>query len=117
MRILLVLLVACSGPHKPSDELEVTTKPGENQQVLLGYPYNEAGIEAMRRGQYAEATRKFGTAVATVPEPAYFFNLCLSLYYEGRHDDALKACTAVDASNPRIKKKAERWIERIRSQH
>jgi hypothetical protein len=76
---------------------------------------NEDGKELMYGGKYAEATAKFREAVARVPEAKYFFNLCTSLFQEGKFSDALTACDAVEKNKPTadLQAKATKLIGRI----
>ena len=61
---------------------------------------NWDGEQAYRSGDYAGATGRFREAVARVPEPRYFYNLCASLFQEGKFGEALTACNAVGNNNP-----------------
>lgn len=58
------------------------------------------GQDDYRRGEYADASMKFREAVARVPEARYFYNLCASLYMEGKFTEALTSCNAVQHNNP-----------------
>lgn len=58
------------------------------------------GEELYRRGKYGDASSRFREALARVPEARYFYNLCASLYMEGKFGEALTACDAVDRNNP-----------------
>ncbi len=58
------------------------------------------GEEAYRRGKYDQASARFRIAVARVPEARYFYNLCASLYMEGKFTEALTSCNAVQRNNP-----------------
>ena len=50
--------------------------------------------------KYDEATAKFRDAVARVPEAKYFFNLCTSLFQEGKFGEALTACNSAAQEQP-----------------
>ncbi len=50
---------------------------------------NDEGKELMYASKYPDASAKFRDAVARVPEPKYFLNLCASLYQEGKFGEAL----------------------------
>ena len=54
----------------------------------------------MYADKYGEAAKKFREAVARVPEAKYFFNLCTSRLQEGKFDEALTACNAVEQEQP-----------------
>ncbi len=69
-------------------------------QAELAATLNESGKELMYANKYAEASTKFREAVARVPEAKYFFNLCTSLFQEGKFSEALTACSAVEKNNP-----------------
>ncbi|HEX3764222.1 MAG TPA: hypothetical protein VHW23_36260, partial [Kofleriaceae bacterium] len=69
-------------------------------QAELAAQFNEEGKELMYADKYAEAAKKFQEAVARVPEPKYFVNLCTARLQEGKLDEALTACQAVDLNNP-----------------
>jgi hypothetical protein len=73
------------------------------------------GKEAVMNQQFALASQKFRDAVARVPEPAYFFNLCVSLFLEGKFGESLTACNAVEHNSPtpQLKQKTEKMIVRI----
>ena len=111
---LLVMLVACA-TAKPRDDLE-RDPDAKFAPRELGARMNYEGVELFDAGKYPEATRKFRDAVARVPESKYFFNLCMSLWREGKHDEALHACVAVAGGEPRpeLQAKTDRLVERLR---
>ena len=77
---------------------------------------NEEGKELMFGGKYSEASAKFRDAVARVPEAKYFFNLCTSLYQEGKFGEALTACNAVDKNNPddKLRGKTAKLVDKLK---
>jgi hypothetical protein len=78
---------------------------------------NEDGKTLMFAGKYAEASAKFQDAVARVPEPKYFFNLCTSRFQEGKYGEALTACNAADKNaDDKLKAKTAKMIEKIREE-
>lgn len=81
--------------------------PAFAQQADLAAKLNDEGKELMFAGKFGEASAKFRDAVARVPEPKYFFNLCTSLFQEGKFDEAMTACTAIDKNNPTPEQKAK----------
>jgi tetratricopeptide (TPR) repeat protein len=87
-------------------------------QADLAAKLNEDGKELMYAGKYTEASAKFREAVARVPEAKYFFNLCTSLFQEGKFSDALTACDAVEKNKPsaELQGKATKLIGRIESE-
>lgn len=84
-------------------------------QAELAAQANEEGKQLMYADKYAEAAKKFQEAVARVPEAKYFVNLCTARLQEGKLDEALTACNAVDLNNPSPdqKDRAGKLIERI----
>lgn len=94
------------------------TAPAFAQQADLAAKLNDEGKELMFAGKFAEASAKFRDAVARVPEPKYFFNLCTSLFQEGKFDEAMTACNAIDKNNPTADQKAktEKLIGKIKDE-
>lgn len=92
--------------------------PAFAQQAELAAKLNDEGKDLMYDGKFAEASAKFRDAVARVPEPKYFFNLCTSLYQEGKFSDAMTACGGVGKNNPTpdLDAKAKKMIERIETE-
>jgi hypothetical protein len=84
---------------------------------------NAEGEELLVKRRYADASLKFRDAVARVPEARYFFNLCASLFEEGRFGEAHTACDAAGRSGPsaelraRIEKLVERIVAEARAQN
>src|SRR5580704_2282171 len=76
---------------------------------------NDEGKELMYGGKYADASAKFRDAVARVPEPKYFFNLCTSLFQEGKFGEALTACNSAGKANQddKLKDKIDKLALRI----
>jgi hypothetical protein len=76
---------------------------------------NAEGRKAALAGKYDVASTKFREAVARVPEPGYFFNLCTSLFQEGKFGEALTACNAVANQSPTdaLATKTQKLIERV----
>jgi hypothetical protein len=87
-------------------------------QAQIAAQLNDEGKELMFANKFAEASAKFREAVARVPEAKYFFNLCTSLYQEGKFDEAMTACNAVEKNNPsgELHGKNEKLIGRIRDE-
>jgi hypothetical protein len=78
---------------------------------------NEEGKELMFANKMAEASAKFQSAVARVPEPKYFFNLCTSRFAEGKFGEALTACNAADKNaDQRLKEKTAKLVAKIREE-
>jgi len=74
------------------------------------------GEEHYRGGRYAEASASFRDSVARVPEPRAFYNLCASLYMEGKFGEALVACDAVGRNRPtaELRERAETLAVRVK---
>lgn len=98
--------------------LVVGTLPALAQQADLAAKLNEEGKTFMYAQKYAEASAKFSEAVARVPEPKYFFNLCTSKFQEGKFGEALTACNAVEKNNPTpdLQAKATKLIGKIQDE-
>ncbi len=97
-------------------ELETSTaaaKPGS--QAAIAKQRNDEGKADMEAGKYGDAAAKFREAVARVPDPTYFFNLCAALYQQGRFAEALTACNAIanNAPTAALMAKRDKMIERI----
>ena len=87
-------------------------------QAELAAKANDDGKALMFGNDFAGASAKFRDAVARAPEPKYFFNLCMSLYQEGKFDEAYTACAAVGQNNPSAeqKDKADKLIAKIKDE-
>jgi hypothetical protein len=95
--------------------LALTGTARAESQADIAARLNEEGKQLMYKDQPAEAAKKFQEAVARVPEAKYFVNLCTARLQEGKLDEALTACDAVELNNPtpEQKTKAGKLIERI----
>jgi hypothetical protein len=87
-------------------------------QAEIAAKLNEEGKVLMYSDRFAEASAKFREAVARVPEAKYFYNLCASLFKEGKFGDALTACNAVANNNPApdLKAKADKLTQGIKDE-
>ncbi|MBX3155205.1 MAG: hypothetical protein KF773_04335 [Deltaproteobacteria bacterium] len=96
----------------------LTAPAAAESQADLAARLNEEGKELMLASKFGEATRKFREAVARVPEPKYFFNLCTSLFQEGRFAEAIVACEAVATSGgaPELRAKADKLAAKVRDE-
>jgi hypothetical protein len=109
-------------PRQPPGDLpapESTSAPAQpKSQAEIAAARNEQGKQAMLDQKYAEATALFKQAVARVPEPRYLFNLCLSLYQEGKFGESLTACNAALNNAPAadLRAKIEKIIVRIKDE-
>ncbi len=79
---------------------------------------NTEGRDLMYAGKYADASAKFRDAAARVPGPLYLYNLCASLFQEGRFGDALAACDSAGKANAddALKAKIDKMAARIHAQ-
>ena len=111
------LIVGCGAAAKgPASDLERTEVPAAaGTQEAVAARSNDSGIEAMRAGRYEQASIHFRDAVARVPIPSYFFNLCSSMFHEGKLAEARVACGAViaNAPNTALADKAHALVSRI----
>jgi hypothetical protein len=84
-------------------------------QAEIALRLNEEGKQLMFADKPDQAAKKFQEAVARVPEAKYFVNLCAARLQEGKLDDALTACNAVELNGPtpEQKDKAAKMIVRI----
>lgn len=119
--VALALIAACGGgaARWPGSDLEPSPPVDPAKvQASVAARSNESGIEAMRAGKYAQATVHFRDAAARSPEPPYLFNVCLSLYQEGKLGEARMGCRGATASHasPQLADKAREMIERIESE-
>ena len=92
--------------------------PADGKQAQLADSLNQEGVTAMNIKQYAVATLKFREAAVRDPEPKYFYNLCTSLYFEGKYGEALTACNAVVRYDvpADLKSKADKQIGLIKDE-
>jgi hypothetical protein len=88
-------------------------------QADIAAKLNEEGKQFMYEAKYAEASAKFRDAVARVPEAKYFYNLCASLYKEGRFGEALTACNAAsssDTASPELKTQSDKLAQGVKEE-
>lgn len=88
-------------------------------QADIAAKLNEEGKQFMYEAKYAEASAKFRDAVARVPEAKYFYNLCASLYKEGRFGEALTACNAAsssDTASPELKTQSTKLAQGVKDE-
>jgi hypothetical protein len=113
-----------AAPSKPIAEQPIVQSPGgtPGSQATIAANLNREGAADFAAGKFGEAMRKFREAAARVPEPIYFFNLCLTGYREGKFDDALVACFAGSNMKPpsdldkRIKKLVDTIMDEAKHQ-
>src|SRR5262249_28721620 len=108
-------------PTAPSTPPPAPTKVAVgngDSQVDVAARANNDGVGAFAAKRYGDASMKFKEAVARVPEPRYFFHLCLSLYQEGKFNEALVACDAVhhQPATPDLGARADTELDRIRAE-
>ncbi len=85
-------------------------------QAEIAARENDEGKELMFATKYPDASAKFRDAVARVPEAGYFFNLCTSLYQEGKFGEALTACNSAVQNNAdeKLKDKTAKLVQKIK---
>lgn len=76
---------------------------------------NDEGKQLMFAQKYADASAKFRDAAARTNEGKYYFNLCTSLYQEGKFGEAMTACNTADKNAPddKLKDKVAKLREKI----
>jgi hypothetical protein len=80
---------------------------------------NDEGKAFMYADKWAEATAKFRQAIARNPEAKYFYNLCASLFKEGKFGEALQNCNSAassDTTTPALKEQSEKLGQGIRDE-
>ena len=84
-------------------------------QAEIAARENDEGRDLMYGSKYDEASAKFRDAVARVPEAKYFFNLCTSLFQEGKFGEALTACNSAEknSSDDALKQKVSKMSGKI----
>jgi hypothetical protein len=84
-------------------------------QAEIAEKLNDEGKALAYNSQYAEAAKKFQSAVARVPEAKYFMNLCYARLQLGELGDALTACKAVAGNSPSddVRAAADKLIAKI----
>ncbi len=100
-----------------ANDLEPLGKtPDKKTQAAIAWKSASDGIDFAKNGKWADASMKFRDAVARVPEPHYFFNLCVTLYQEGKFGEALTSCNAVSSNAPpsALQTKADLMMTRIK---
>ncbi len=78
---------------------------------------NDEGKQLMFQQKYADASAKFRDAAARTNEGKYYFNLCTSLYQEGKFGEAMTACNTADKNAPddKLKDKVAKLREKIQT--
>src|SRR5689334_8402451 len=69
-------------------------------QAEIANRENEEGKQLMFAGKYTDASAKFRDAAARTNEGKYYFNLCTSLYQEGKFGEAMTACNTANQNAP-----------------
>lgn len=83
-------------------------------QAEIAARENEEGRTLMFDSKFAAASEKFQNAVARVPEPKYFVNLCASRFSEGKFGEALTACNAAEKNgDDKVKAKTAKLVAKI----
>ncbi len=110
-----------SGVPKTVPETVESTAPrvsnsDHTPQAEVAAQKNAEGEQQMKAKQYAKSSALFRDAAARGPEPIYFFNLCASLFQEGKFGESLTACNATlkHGPPPALETKTKQMMERIR---
>jgi hypothetical protein len=79
---------------------------------------NNEGKAAMQDSNFAAASEKFHQAILLSPEGRFYFNLCVSLYSQGKLSDALAACKEVEAAgaDPGLREKTSKMTNKIKEE-
>jgi tetratricopeptide (TPR) repeat protein len=106
MKLAWIAVVALAGVAVAESQAEIAAR------------LNQDGVALMEKGKYDDAAARFREAVARVPEPKYFFNLCVALFQTGKFGEALSACTAVGKNQPPadLAAKTDKLIQKIKDE-
>jgi len=99
--------------------LGLSASASAQSQAEIAARLNEEGKVLMYSDNYPEASAKFRDAVARVPEAKYFYNLCASLFKEGKFGEALTACNAAsnsDTATPDLKTKSDKLAQGVKDE-
>ncbi len=115
--IMAALKDAAPSSAHDAKPAETITSAGSSQ-VEIAAKLNDEGKELMFKSDWVAATMKFRDAVARVPEPKYYFNLCMALYSDGKFGEAMTACQASlkNQPDPVLRGKVEKLIERVKKE-
>ena len=103
MKLAWIAVVALTGVAVADSQAEIAAR------------LNKEGIDLMEKAKYDAAAARFRDAVARVPEPKYFFNLCTAGFQAGKFSEALTACNAVakNKPSPELQAKTDKLVQRI----
>jgi len=78
---------------------------------------NDAGKKHFKDRRYLDAYKNFKQATAMSPEGRYFFNLCFSLNYLERFEEAIEACEQVvpNGADNKLRDKTNAVLKSLRS--
>ncbi len=102
-------------PNNPDNPPQPT---GPTQETIdQAEARNNEGKGLFRQANAAGAGAKFQLAIDLIPDPRYYFNLCLAREAQGEFDSAIAACHAVSdkGGTDRLKSKAGERISIIES--
>ncbi|MBL4636436.1 MAG: hypothetical protein JKY56_21425 [Kofleriaceae bacterium] len=79
---------------------------------------NTAGKEHFKERRYLDAYKNFKQATAVSPEGRFFFNLCFSLNYLERFQEAIEACEQVEpnGADAKLRDKTNAVLKALRAQ-
>ncbi len=84
--------------HDPGSQSQ--PPPTTGHQAELAASADAEGTVLFDAKKYADASAKFRDAFARAPTAKYAYDLCRSLYQEGKFGEALTACSAGSKSQP-----------------
>lgn len=92
-------------------------QPAHAQPSSEAEALNDEGKRLFKEQRYLEAYKRFQQATSISPEGKYFFNLCFSLNYLERFQEAIDACEQVEpnGADPKLIEKTEAVLEALRA--
>ena len=103
---------------KSLEGLLADAAPPTGESATIAKQLADEGVAALTSGNFAVASAKFREAIARVPEPKYFFDLCVSLFQEGKFGEAMTACHAARANqaSPGLNEKIQKLEDKIKAE-
>lgn len=88
-----------SGKNQPAST-STSSPPKAGTPSEQAARLDDQGKTLMFAGKFGEASALFRDAVRLVPEPKYLFDLGMSLFQEGKFDEAISVLEKVRVNNP-----------------